>query len=168
MIVNFLAFSQVFLINMQFMTNIDEIDRRILRILERDGRISNAELAQKVGLSASACLRRVQELEKRKIILGYRAVINRSAMGGGFTAYVTVGLSRHLKEDQKAFELAMQAAPEVRECHNVTGTIEYLLRVEVADLDAYKYFHTEVLGTAPQVSSITSYICMESPKDERG
>ncbi|MBO6549053.1 MAG: Lrp/AsnC family transcriptional regulator [Rhizobiales bacterium] len=150
------------------MTDIDKIDRRILRELELDGRISNADLATRVGLSPSACLRRVQELERRKIILGYKAVLDRSYVGGGFTVLVTVGLSRHLKTDQEAFEKAMKAAPEVRECHNVSGAIEYFLRVEVADLEAYKYFHTEVLGTVPQVSSITSYICMASAKDERG
>ncbi|GJM02691.1 MAG: AsnC family transcriptional regulator [Rhodomicrobium sp.] len=150
------------------MMMIDEIDRRILRELELDGRISNAELAPRAGLSASACLRRVQELERRGVITGYKAMLDRSYVGGGFTVFVTVGLSRHLKEDQEAFEVAMKAAPEVRECHNVSGAIEYLLRVEVANLDAYKYFHTEVLGIVKQVSSITSYICMSSPKDDRG
>ena len=150
------------------MTGLDHIDRTILRELESDGRISNAELAQRVGLSASACLRRVQELERSGTIRGYRAVLDRAAVGGGFTAYVAVGLSRHLRDDQLAFEKAMSAAPEVRECHNVSGTVEYLLRVEVADLARYKHFHTEVLGTVPQVSSIVTYIVMGSPKDERG
>ncbi len=150
------------------MMELDRIDRKILHELGLDGRISNTELAQRVGLSPSACLRRVQELEKQNVILGYRAVLDRSVMGGGFTVYVAVGLSRHLKEDQMAFERAMAIAPEVRECHNVSGTIEYMLRVEVADLNAYKNFHTEVLGTVSQVSSITTYICMAAPKDERG
>ena len=150
------------------MTYLDKINRRILLELENDGRISNTDLAQKVGLSASACLRRVQELEREGIIQGYRAVLDRSVLGGGFTVYVAVGLSRHLKKDQEAFERAMSKAPEVRECHNVSGTIEYLLRIEVSDLEAYKFFHTEVLGTVPQVSSIVSYMVMASPKDERG
>ena len=149
------------------MTKIDHTDRKILRELERNGRMSNAELSQRVGLSASACLRRVQELERGKVIKGYRAVLDRSAVGGGFTVFVTVGLSRHLKEDQEAFEGAMQRAPQVRECHNTSGAIEYLLRVEAEDLESYKHFHTEVLGTLPQVSNITSYIVMGSPKDER-
>lgn len=149
------------------MTKIDDINRRILRELERDGRITNADLAERVGLSPSACLRRVQELERAGVITGYRAVVDRSAMGAGFTAYVAVGLSQHRKVDQAAFERAMATAPQVRECHNVTGTIEYLLRVEVEDLAAYKVFHTEVLGLVPQVSSLTSYIVMASSKDER-
>lgn len=88
-------------------------------------------------------------------------------MGLGFVAYVGVGLSRHTREEQQAFESAMTKAPQVRECHNITGTIEYLPRIEAADLPAYKHFHTEVLEALPQVSTITSYIVMESLKDER-
>lgn len=149
------------------MTKLDHINRRILHILEQDGRISNSDLAGKVGLSASACLRRVQDLEQQNIIKGYRAIIDRAAIGAGFTAFVTVGLSEHQKKDQEAFERAMANAAQVRECHNVAGTVEYLLRVEAADLAAFKEFHTEVLGTVPQVNNITSYIALGSPKDER-
>ena len=152
---------------MQPMAKIDDINRRILRELRLDGRITNADLAAKIGLSPSACLRRVQELERSGVIAGYRAVIDPKAAGAGFTAYVAVGLSEHHKKNQRSFEKAMAAAHQVRECHNVTGTIEYLLRVEVEDLAAYKAFHTEILGTVPEVSSITSYIVMESTKDER-
>ncbi len=150
------------------MSGLDKIDRTILQELQRNGRLTNIELARKVGLSTSACLRRVQELERNGTILGYRAIVNRDAVGNGFVVMVAVGLSRHLKSDQVEFERAMANAPEVRECHSISGTIEYLLRIEVADLAAYKHFHTEVLGTVPQVSSITSYIVMASPKDERG
>ena len=149
------------------MTKIDAINDRILRELSRNGRLSNADLTDRVGLSPSACLRRVQELERAGIIAGFRAVLNRAALGGGFVAYVTVGLNAHTKGSQEAFERAMALAPEVRECHNVTGAIEYLLRVEVADIAAYKRFHAETLGTLPQVNAITTYVVMGSPKDER-
>jgi DNA-binding Lrp family transcriptional regulator len=149
------------------MAKMDDLNRRILRELQLNGRITNADLAQKISLSPSACLRRVQELERDGVIAGYRAVVNRSATGGGFTAYVAVGLSEHHKRNQRNFEKAMATAPQVRECHNVTGAIEYILRVEVEDLAAYKHFHTEVLGQVPEVASITSYIVMGSPKDER-
>lgn len=149
------------------MTKLDRLDDHILRELGRDGRISNLALAERVGLSPSACLRRVQDLERTGIIKGYRAVLNRAALQAGFTAYITVGLATHTKAAQSAFEHAMRGAPEVRECHNVTGTVEYLLRVEVADLPAYKAFHAEVLGTLDQVRSLTSYIVLESPKDDR-
>jgi DNA-binding Lrp family transcriptional regulator len=149
------------------MSEIDQIDERILRVLSSDGRISNVELAERVGLSPSACLRRVQALERAGIIAGYRAVIDPAARGKGFTAYVAVGLSSHTKASQEAFERAITRSPEVRECHNITGSYEYLLRVEAADLAAYKVFHTDILGVLPQVSSITSFVVMGSPKDDR-
>ncbi|MGI3170058.1 Lrp/AsnC family transcriptional regulator [Pseudooceanicola sp. C21-150M6] len=145
----------------------DGIDRAILRELSRNGRISNLDLSEKVGLSPSACLRRVQHLERSGVIAGYRAVLDPLKAGVGFTAYVMVGLNLHTKDAQEAFERAMARAPEVRECHNITGAWEYILRIEAADLTSYKAFHTEVLGTVPQVSSITSYVVMASPKDER-
>jgi Lrp/AsnC family transcriptional regulator, leucine-responsive regulatory protein len=152
---------------MQCMSDIDPINAKILRELTLDGRLSNVDLADKVGLSPSACLRRVQDLERKGVISGYRAVLSPQALGITFIAYVLVGLSNHTKESQLGFEQAIASAPEVRECHNITGTVEYLLRIEARDLAAYKYFHTEVLGTVPQVSSIMSYIVMDSPKDER-
>ena len=145
----------------------DQINKNILRELNRNGRISNLDLAEKVGLSPSACLRRVQELERRGVIKGYRAILDKSAMGTGFVAYAAVGLNSHTKASQQAFERAMEVAPEVVECHNITGTVEYLLRIEVAGLAVYKSFHTDVIGTLPQVNSITSYVVMGSPKDER-
>ena len=147
---------------------IDEIDRKILRELQRNGRLSNLDLAERAGLSPSATSRRVAELERSGVISGYRAVLNPAKLGQGFVAYLTVGLSQHTKAAQEAFERAMAAAPQVRECHNVTGVFEYILRVETADLAAYKHFHTDVLGTLQQVSSIVSYIVMGSPKNERG
>ena len=149
------------------MNKLDRISENILRELAVDGRVSNIELADRVGLSPSACLRRVQELERSGVIRGYRAVLDAKAIGKAFTAYVAVGLSDHSKKSQSAFERAMAKAPEVRECHNITGAVEYLLRVEVLDLEAYKVFHSEVLGTLPQVTAITSYVVMDSPKDER-
>ncbi|WP_306047375.1 Lrp/AsnC family transcriptional regulator [Nioella sp. MMSF_3534] len=149
------------------MTKIDDKDRQILHELSRDGRISNLELAARVALSPSACLRRVQALEAAGIITGYRAVLDPVKMGVGFTAYLTVGLGEHSKRAQEAFERAISRSPEVRECHNITGNVEYLLRVEAADLVAYKRFHTDVLGDIPQVATITTHVVMASPKDDR-
>jgi len=146
---------------------IDALNLKILSVLERDGRISNIELATQVGLSPSACLRRVQELERSGIIKGYRAVIDRNVNSGSVTVFVTVGLSGQLTKDAKAFERAMAAAPHVTECHNITGSVEYLLRVEATDLATYKDFHANILGSLPQVGSITSHICLGSSKDVR-
>lgn len=149
------------------MSDLDRVSEHILRILARDGRISNLELAERVGLSPSACLRRVQELERRGVIAGYRAVIDPAQTGIGFIAYVTVGLSRHTKAAQAEFERLMQAAPQVRECHNITGTVEYLLRVEARDLAAYKQFHTDYMGAFPYLDRLTTMVVMGSPKDDR-
>ena len=149
------------------MTKIDHINQQILRELSHDGRISNLDLADRVGLSPSACLRRVQELERSGVISGYRAILNPTALGVGFVAYIGVGLGEHTKAAQEGFERALHRAPEVVECHNITGTFEYLLRVECADLPSYKNFHTEVLGTLPHVTTITSYVVIDSPKDLR-
>jgi Lrp/AsnC family leucine-responsive transcriptional regulator len=149
------------------MADLDEIDRRILRALEGDGRLTNLALAERVGLSPSACLRRTQALEAAGVIRGYRAVLDPEKLGLGFTAYIAVGLNQHTKGAQAAFERAMRAAAPVRECHNITGSVEYLLRVEAADLAAYKHFHTEVLGALPQVQTLTTYVVMGSPKDLR-
>ena len=145
----------------------DPMDERILQVLSKEARISNVDLAGRVGLSASACLRRVERLEREGAITGYRAVIGPAARGIGFVAYMAIGLNDHTKRAQEAFERSVEGARQVVECHNVTGTFEYMLRVEVADLAAFKHFHTEVIGTLPQVASITTYVVMGSPKDER-
>ena len=149
------------------MKDLDDIDRRILRALAADGRQSNLALAERVGLSPSACLRRVQELERRGVILGYRARLDPGLTGRGFLVYVAVGLADHSKSGQARFERAMEGADEVTECHNVAGAFEYILRVEVADLPAYKRFHTEILGQVPGVRSITSHMVMGTAKDAR-
>ena len=149
------------------MAKLDQKDRQILRVLAADGRISNLDLAERVALSPSACLRRVQALEAAGVIRGYRAVLDPARLGQGFVAYVAVGLNEHTRDAQAAFEAAMADAPEVRECHNITGAVEYLLRVEVADLPAYKRFHTDTLGALPQVARLTTYVVMGSPKDAR-
>ncbi|MEL6840666.1 MAG: Lrp/AsnC family transcriptional regulator [Pseudomonadota bacterium] len=146
----------------------DHINSKILRELSVDGRISNLQLAERVGLSPSACLRRVQELERNGVIKGYRARLDPAQTGRAYVVYVAVGLAEHTKAAQTGFEQAMQQADEVTECHNVAGAFEYILRVEVTDLPAYKAFHTDILGTVPHVRSITSYMVMGSPKDVRG
>lgn len=145
----------------------DRYDERILQELKRDGRISNVELAERIGLSPSATLRRVQELERRGVIKGYRAVLSSVELGIGFVAYVSIGLSSHRKQAQLEFEEHVRFVDEVVECHNITGANEYLLRVETKDLASYKKFHADVLGECSQVQSITTMVVMDSPKDER-
>ncbi|NQZ48626.1 MAG: Lrp/AsnC family transcriptional regulator [Moritella sp.] len=143
---------------------IDKINTNILHNLKSDGRVSMSELSERVGLSVSACLRRVQELERTGIIEGYYAKLNSQKLGKSFVAYVTIGLSDHSKTSLERFEKAVLAAEEITECHNTTGTTEYLLRIEATDLKHYKLFHTDVLGTLPQVNSIMTSVVMDSLK----
>ncbi|EGU29842.1 Lrp/AsnC family transcriptional regulator [Vibrio scophthalmi] len=145
----------------------DRFEERILHELKRDGRISNVDLANIIGLSPSATLRRVQDLEKRGVITGYKVKLNTIELGIGFIAYVSIGLASHRKQAQLAFEEHVRDVDEVVECHNITGSTEYLLRVETKDLISYKKFHADVLGECEHVNSITTMVVMGSPKDAR-
>lgn len=145
----------------------DRYNESILRELKSNGRISNADLAEKIGLSPSACLRRVQELENNGLIKGYRAILDNELLGNSFIAYVGIGLNEHSIESQLAFEHAIKLAEEVKECHNVTGSFEYFLRIETQDIKSFKSFHANTLGVISQVCTITTHVVMASPKDER-
>ena len=149
------------------MSELDPASEKILYTLEGSGRLTNIELARRVGLSPSACLRRVQELERSGVIKGYRAIIDRSALTPRITVFVLVGLEQQLYEDARVFERAMDMAPQVLECHNIAGNVEYLLRVEVGDLTEYKDFHAQTLGQLRQVKHITSHFCLDTSKDLR-
>ena len=145
----------------------DRYEERILQELKKDGRMSNVDLANTIGLSPSATLRRVQDLEKRGVITGYKAKLNTIELGIGFIAYVSIGLASHRKQAQLEFEEHVADVDEVVECHNITGATEYLLRVETKDLISYKKFHSDVLGECEHVNSITTMVVMGSPKDLR-
>lgn len=145
----------------------DRLDEQILQILEAEGRITHQALAQRVGASASTCQRRIEAMERRGVIAGYRAVLGPEARRIGFAAYVLVGLGRHTARVQLAFESRCAAAPQVVECHNITGTVEYLLRVECRDLASYKQFHHEVLGGFADLSTIVTHVIVGTSKDRR-
>ncbi|NVD07742.1 Lrp/AsnC family transcriptional regulator [Vibrio sp. JPW-9-11-11] len=145
----------------------DRFDERILHELKRDGKMSNVELAERIGLSPSATLRRVQELEKNGVIKGYRVVLDNNLLGVGFIAYVSIGLASHSKQAQQEFEQHVRFVDQVVECHNITGANEYLLRIETTDLPSYRRIHADVLGECRQVQSITTMVVMDSPKDHR-
>ena len=140
----------------------DDTDRRILSVLHDHGRIANADLAARVGLSPSPCLRRVRRLEATGVIHGYRAVIDPAAIGRGLRVLVGVRLARHALNDVQAFETAVVELPEVVETHHVTGNFDYLLHVEVADLSAYEEFHAKRLAGLPGVSAVNSYVVMKT------
>jgi Lrp/AsnC family transcriptional regulator, leucine-responsive regulatory protein len=146
----------------QYPANMDKVDRSILAVLDTDGRISNAELAQRVGLSPSPCLRRVRRLERTGVIRGYRAVIDPAAIGRSLRVLVGVRLVRHARTDVLAFERAVTKLPEVRYTFHVVGNYDYILQVEVADLPAYENFHANQLANLPSIAAVTSYVTMKT------
>lgn len=144
------------------MQKLDETDRKILRLLQNDGRISNNDLAAAVGLSASACLRRTRLLEERKIILGYTAIIDESRQGEAAVVIVQVTLDRQTEEYFRRFENAVRKYPEIRECYLMTGGSDYILRVETPSPRDYERIHTELLSSLPGVARIHSSFALRN------
>jgi DNA-binding Lrp family transcriptional regulator len=138
------------------MQALDDTDRTILRLLRADGRMSNADLAEAVGLSASACLRRVRLLEHRGIIRGYTALIEEAAPRDLVVVIVQITLDRQTDDHLKRFEEAVRRCAEVRECYLMTGIADYLLRVEARDAADYERIHKEALSRMPGVARIQS------------
>lgn len=135
---------------------LDPVDDRIVRLLRKDGRMSNARLAEAVGLSQSACLRRLRLLEKSGVIRGYTALIDLPADEEPTVVIVQITLERQTEEVLNRFEMAVRRCPEVRECYLMTGLSDYLLRVETEDAAAYERVHKEVLSRMPGVARIQS------------
>ncbi|RVU20142.1 Lrp/AsnC family transcriptional regulator [Methylobacterium oryzihabitans] len=134
----------------------DEIDAAILRVLRGDGRISNADLAQRVGLSPSACLRRLRLLERSGVIRGYTALIEEAEGSGRLVVLTQITLDRQTEEYLVRFEAAVRRCPEVRDCYLMTGLSDYLMRIEVTDAGDYERLHKEVLSRLPGVARIQS------------
>ncbi|GGB59060.1 AsnC family transcriptional regulator [Tistrella bauzanensis] len=135
---------------------LDQIDERMVRLLRKDGRMSNARLAEAVGLSQSACLRRLRLLETSGVIRGYTALIDVPADEEPTVVIVQITLERQTEEVLNRFEMAVRRCPEVRECYLMTGLSDYLLRVETDDAAAYERIHKEVLSRMPGVARIQS------------
>lgn len=142
----------------------DSIDRAILRTLQRDGRISNNDLADAVGLSPSPCLRRVRRLEADGAITGYSAVIDRETAGVAYEPIVWVTLSSVTRESMVEFEQAIQSIPAIVEAARMMGQPDYLLRVVAADADAFEALYMDVLATLPHVQTLTSQLAMKVVK----
>ncbi|AZM64309.1 MULTISPECIES: Lrp/AsnC family transcriptional regulator [unclassified Streptomyces] len=145
---------------------LDSIDREILFHLRRDGRMSNVELAARVGLTPPPCLRRLKRLEERGVITGYRAVVDAAALGRGMEVIVSVEVSVTDVDSLRHFETTVAALDEVIEVRRVFGVPDYFLRVAVADADAYAVFQMTKLVTIPGVSRVISYLTMEVIKSE--
>ena len=143
---------------------LDRIDRRILRDLQTNGRMTNVELARRVGISAPPCLRRVRALEKAGYIRGYHADINAEALGFGVTIFAQVGLSSQNEADLKAFEELTQTWPEVRECNMLAGEADFLLKIVAPNWDGYQRFLTTRLTAAKNVSHVKSALAIRTSK----
>lgn len=145
-------------------TNLDVLDLKILRTLQAEGRLTNVELADRVGLSPSPCLRRVKRLEVEGIIEGYTARINRAKVGIGVTVFVGVGLERHREEEAERFRKAVLRLPHVVSCHAISGETDFLLEIVVSDLNEYSEFVLKRLRRIPGVKALHSSFALEAMK----
>jgi Lrp/AsnC family leucine-responsive transcriptional regulator len=144
--------------------DLDAIDYRIVSALQADGRLSNVELAERVGLSPSPCLRRVNRLEREGYIETYRAMLGRKRVGLGLSVFVGVKIEGHADERATAFEEAVVAFPEVIACHMISGEADYLLEIVVPDLDHYQRFLVHKLLSLPIIREIRSNIAIQTLK----
>lgn len=144
--------------------NLDHKDRQLLALLEQDSRLTNAELAEKLGMSTSACWRRVRAFEEAGIITRYGAVLDRGRMGESFHAIIHVQLVRHDPEGVRAFNRAIIQRSEVQECYATAGQADYHIRVRCADITAYNAFLEEVLFRLPAVSSAQTNVILRELK----
>ena len=143
---------------------LDAKDRRLLALIERDSRLSNAELAEQVGMSTSACWRRIKAFEEAGLIDGYGARLRPEKLGLGFHAIVHVQLTRHDKPALKHFIEVIPNRPEVRDCFATTGAADYHLRIRCTDIDAYNRFLEDVLFTLPAVRSAQTNVILRDLK----
>ena len=143
---------------------LDAIDRKILALLQEDARLANVDLAGKVGLSPSPCLRRVRDLEEAGVIRRYVTLLDPAAIGLPVSVFVSVSLERQVEQALERFEAAILKRPEVMECYLMTGDADYLLRVVTADLSAYELFLIEHLTRVPGVASIKSSFALKQVK----
>ena len=146
------------------MPDLDIVDQRILQALKTDSRISNADLADRVGLSPSSCWRRVKTLEESGVIRHYTVALDDSKQGLGFGAIVHVHLTRHDPDQLDAFIQAVQSRPEVRACHATTGQADYHLHVVCADIEAYSLFLERFLFRIPAVASAQTNVILRNIK----
>lgn len=143
---------------------LDRIDRNILNELQKDGRISNVELARKVGLSASPCLERVRRLETQGYILGYHAVVNPHKLGAAMLVFVEITLTKTSVDIFAEFSAAVSQHEDIQECHLVSGDFDFLLKARVADMSSYRRLLGDTLLRLPGVSESRTYVVMEEVK----
>ncbi len=149
-------------------TRLDEIDRKILSELQADGRMTNVELARRVGISAPPCLRRVRTLEEQGYIRGYHADVDPRELGFEVQVFAMVGLQSQAEADLSAFETRCRNWPLVRECHMLNGEVDFILKCVAPDLSTFQRFLTEELTAADNVASVKTSLVIRGAKDEPG
>ncbi|MEO1455325.1 MAG: Lrp/AsnC family transcriptional regulator [Pseudomonadota bacterium] len=147
---------------------LDQIDRNILAELQADGRMTNVELARRVGISAPPCLRRVRTLEEAGYIKGYNARVDARALDFEVQVFAMVGLTSQAEVDLSAFEARCRAWPLVRECHMLNGEVDFVLKCVAPDLSTFQTFLTEQLTAADNVASVKTSLVIRGAKDEPG
>ena len=150
------------------MADLDTIDRKLLAELQAEGRITNVELAHRVGLTAPPCLRRVRALEEAGVIRGYHAELDPSKLGYGITVFAMVSLKSQAEGALREFEAAMRDLPEVREVHMLNGEIDFILKIVAHDLQGFQEFLTGKLTPAPNVEAVKTSLTIRTAKDEPG
>ncbi|MFP3382346.1 MULTISPECIES: Lrp/AsnC family transcriptional regulator [Tritonibacter] len=149
-------------------TRLDPIDRKILSELQADGRMTNVELAKRVGISAPPCLRRVRALEEAGLIRGYHAEVNDRELGFEVQVFAMVGLESQAESELTAFEEKCRGWPLVRECHMLNGEVDFILKCVAPDLSTFQAFLTSDLLTTPNVASVKTSLVIRGAKDEPG
>ncbi|QNE31459.1 Lrp/AsnC family transcriptional regulator [Sphingomonas sp. NBWT7] len=143
---------------------LDKIDRQILALLQDDGRMTNVDLAERVGLTAPPCLRRVRSLEQAGVIRGYHAVCDPALLGFPITVFAMVSLRSQAEHDLALFERHVAGIPEVRECHMLNGEIDFILKIAAPDLETFQRILTTHLTAAPNVASVKSSLTIRTAK----
>ncbi|MDU8928651.1 Lrp/AsnC family transcriptional regulator [Alisedimentitalea sp. MJ-SS2] len=149
-------------------SRLDPIDRKILAELQADGRMTNVELAKRVGISAPPCLRRVRTLEEQGLIRGYHADVNPRELGFEVQVFAMVGLQSQAEADLSAFEDRCRGWPLVRECHMLNGEVDFILKCVAPDLSTFQSFLTEELTAADNVASVKTSLVIRDAKDDPG
>lgn len=149
------------------MSQIDLIDQKILEILQSDGRITNSELAQKIGLTATPTMERVKRLERDGFIQGYKAIVDPKKIGRGQLVFLKVSLKEHRKEMIDSFLDAIDKMPEVQACYHTTGESDYMLQVNIKDVEDYEDFIMHKMTKAPAFARIESTIVLSAPKSNQ-
>ncbi|MEC7551049.1 MAG: Lrp/AsnC family transcriptional regulator [Pseudomonadota bacterium] len=149
-------------------TKLDKVDLRILQTLQKDGRITNQNLAERVNLSPSSCLQRVRRLDQAGVISYYRAHLNLGSIARHIICLATISVKNHTQEDFNAFEDLIESIPEVVECYTVSGESDFLLKVICADMRRYVEINDQLVGSSRYQVTINSYVVMKENKAFRG